>query len=229
MQLNIIIPTYNEELMLPVLLPFLLKYKTDNSSILIVDGNSNDKTLEIAKQFGVEIIASPQLGRANQMNYGASLSNGDVLYFIHADTLPEKTFYNDIKKAIDQGFLFGSYRTKFDSPMKYLFINEWFTQFNPMWCRGGDQTLFFEKHFFHKLNGYNNYYTIMEEYDLMRRADKDAKFCRLDGVSLISARKYTNNNYFKVMYANYKAFKLFNANKHPNDIKQFYKNYLSLN
>ena len=82
------------------------------------------------------------------MNEAAAIAKGDVLYFVHADTIVTKSFYADIQKAIAEGFEMGCYRYKFDqykNPL--LYINSFFTRFPMLWCRGGDQTLFVKKPF----------------------------------------------------------------------------------
>lgn len=59
--------------------------------IWVVDGGSQDQTIEIAKQFGqsanLTVIATEQAGRSIQMNRGAEVATGDILCFVHADTL----------------------------------------------------------------------------------------------------------------------------------------------
>lgn len=64
-------------------------------------------------------LLSVQKGRAAQMNYGASLAAEEILYFLHADTLPPKNFTHDIAKAIKHGYGAGCYMLSFDH-------NHWF-------------------------------------------------------------------------------------------------------
>ena len=153
--ISIIIPTYNEEENIKNLLPRL----TDSSGtmlheIIVVDGGSTDQTVIRAKQLGATVIHSPKRGRAQQMNFGAQKATADLLYFVHADTLPPKTFVSDIHTAITDGFPIGCYRFEFNSPRKLLKLNAYFTRFDKMWCRGGDQTLFVTRSVFDELEGY---------------------------------------------------------------------------
>lgn len=64
-----------------------------NFEIIVVDGGSSDETLAGIQNYeNVKLFASDQ-GRAVQMNYGAKKAEGDILLFLHADTLlPYKTF-----------------------------------------------------------------------------------------------------------------------------------------
>ncbi|MEO6538796.1 MAG: glycosyltransferase, partial [Ferruginibacter sp.] len=95
--ISIIIPTYNESELIGKLINFLKEFgNKDISEIIISDGGSTDNTAEIAKNAGAQVIISPQKGRAAQMNFGASMATSDILYFIHADTLPPPSFFTDI-------------------------------------------------------------------------------------------------------------------------------------
>ena len=221
MKLSVIIPTLNEEGLLPDLLRVLSGH-SPQPEIVIVDGGSTDQTEQVAKHFDVNFTTS-KASRAVQMNLGARNASGEVLYFVHADALPPKSFYQDIAKSIDLGHDAGCYRFRFNSSHPLLKINSYFTRFNKMWCRGGDQTLFIKKDLFQTLGGYNEYYTIMEEYDLIRTLMRDYSFDIIPKDVLVSDRKYANNSWLKVQLANLKAFKMYREGNSPDDIKKFYE------
>ena len=87
--------------------------------ILVVDGGSQDQSREIAKAFNVSLLTSKK-GRATQMNLGAKKASGEVLYFLHADTLPPKDFAQSILKALQNGSEAGCFQMKFDSDSRFL-------------------------------------------------------------------------------------------------------------
>jgi len=62
-----------------------------------------------------EQSAQGQRGRAKQMNFGASQSNGEILYFVNADAIPPKGYGEAILQATQEGFPIGCFRLKFDS------------------------------------------------------------------------------------------------------------------
>jgi glycosyltransferase involved in cell wall biosynthesis len=118
--ISAIIPTYNEADNIAKLINFLLTNgKNDLLEIIISDGGSVDNTLQQAKNLRVTALVSPKKGRAAQMNYAASIAKGDILYFIHADTIPPVSFVDDIYTAIAEGYSLGRYRTIFDSKKRY--------------------------------------------------------------------------------------------------------------
>ena len=194
--------------------------------IIVVDGGSTDQTVIRAKQLGATVIHSPKRGRAQQMNFGAQKATADLLYFVHADTLPPKTFVSDIHTAITDGFPIGCYRFEFNSPRKLLKLNAYFTRFDKMWCRGGDQTLFVTRSVFDELEGYCPRHLIMEEYDFIARARKKYPFKIMPKSVIVSARKYDNNGYLKVQFANLIVFNMYRLGFSQKKMLKFYRNML---
>lgn len=207
--LSIIVPTYNEENTISDLLIHLQRSKSDQDELLVVDAGSNDQTVDLVRKLGVTCLESPQKGRAAQMNYGANQSSGDILYFVHADTIPPSSFPNDIEHALSKGFTAGCYRYQFDSPHPLLKINAYCTRFNRLMCRGGDQTLFITRALFEELGGFREDYLIMEDYDLIEKIQSRGSFRIIPKNALVSARKYDYNGYFRVNFANLVIFVMY--------------------
>src|SRR5579859_7074087 len=92
MRFSIIMPVVNEEAVLEQHLSHLVNQCTHHDcELLIGHGGSTDRTIEIAQCFGTVIIS--RRGRATQMNAGAAAATGEVLLFLHADTLlPDDAF-----------------------------------------------------------------------------------------------------------------------------------------
>jgi rSAM/selenodomain-associated transferase 2 len=84
--LSIIMPTLNESATLQHTLLQLQPLRTRGHEIILVDGGSVDGTVELAEQLTDRLIQSSP-GRARQMNAGAQRAAGDVLWFLHADTV----------------------------------------------------------------------------------------------------------------------------------------------
>ena len=99
--LSIIIPTLNEEKYLPLLLKEIKKQNSADYEIIVADAGSEDKTIEIAKNYGCKIIPGglPARGR----NEGAKIAQGDIFLFMDADNIflpPEflKNLLEEFKK-----------------------------------------------------------------------------------------------------------------------------------
>ncbi len=88
--LSVIIPTLNEEKRLPALLQALQAQTRPPDEIIVADAGSQDRTAEIARQAGVQLVAGgrPAVGR----NAGARQARGDLFLFLDADVLPTPFF-----------------------------------------------------------------------------------------------------------------------------------------
>lgn len=226
-QISVIIPTYNEEGNIKKLITHLRDISTNNViEILVVDCGSLDKTVEIAQKLGVKVVVSECKGRSVQMNYGAKLAKGNILHFIHADTLPPISCFDDVLEAIEEGYEMGCFTYQFDSDFFLLKVNSFFTRFDKMWCRGGDQTLFIKREVFEELNGYREDYMIMEEYELIGRAREKYDFKIIKKDAIVSARKYDKNGYLRVQIANIIAFSMYRRGMSQEKIANTYRQML---
>ncbi|MBM5821082.1 MAG: glycosyltransferase [Cyanobacteria bacterium K_Offshore_surface_m2_011] len=84
---SIIIPTLNEASHLGRTLQQLEILDPAAAEVIVVDGGSTDATLARAHVHGCRVIRSPRPGRAVQMNQGSAAARGEILCFLHADTL----------------------------------------------------------------------------------------------------------------------------------------------
>ena len=200
MLITIVIPAYNEKIMLPYLLNYI-KCDSDagETEIIVVDGGSTDGTLTLAEDFGeVKFIQSSSKGRAIQMSEGADAAKEQILYFLHADSIPPKKFVKDITQAVTKGFDCGSYRLRFDRRHWFLDFITWFTRFNIPAFRWGDQSFFITRELYNRIGGFNTSLTIFEDQDIAVRAAKTGQMTVLCGNITTSADKYWANGPVKL-------------------------------
>jgi len=200
LKLSIIIPTLNESFQIGWLIQYLQNCLKDcESEIIIADGGSTDSTRIIAHKFNVRVIESYSSGRSLQMNSGAEIARGGVLFFLHADSFPPKDFYLKIFKSIRKNADAGCFRLKFDDPHPLLRLYSWFTMFDIDLFRYGDQGLFIKKSLFHDINGFDETLTVMEDHEIVKRIRREAgKFTVLSDEMITSARKYRTNGVIKL-------------------------------
>ena len=200
--ISIIIPVYNESAGIGELLASIAPLKGE-CEIIFVDGGSNDDTVKKIEQAGYTIVRSPQKGRANQMNYGVSLASGEVLWFLHADSIPPTDALVQIGQVLNKGFSIGCFPIRFDSKHPYMFIHSFLSNNVRARLLGiafGDQGIFLKRSLFEKLGGYAAI-PLMEDYKLSQ--DARAAGYRIGiakGNIITSERRYLTHGRLKTMW-----------------------------
>ena len=88
--ISIIVPVLDEAEGIEACLASLQALRARGAEVIVVDGGSRDATRSLAAPFADAVLDTAR-GRARQMNEGAARARGDVLLFLHADTLlPER-------------------------------------------------------------------------------------------------------------------------------------------
>lgn len=229
MSITVIIPTFNEEKNIGQLVNWL-KETGDSSvkDIIVTDGGSKDQTVEWAKKAGATVLLSPEKGRAAQMNHGAKFAKSDILYFVHADVLPPKTWVKDITDAVKKNVPAGCFSFKFDSNEWHLKVAEWASRQDWFAVGGGDQTMFVKKEIFDELNGFDAALQIMEDFDFVKRLRKKHPFKIIFNDATISARKYKDNSFVFIQTVNVLTVFLFNMGFPQKKLAEIYRRALKV-
>jgi len=151
--------------------------------VIVVDGGSRDRTVEIARARADAVIAAPR-GRAAQMNAGAAAARGEVLLFLHADTLlPGGSLPAVLGALKDPGVIGGAFRVRLAaSPdagryvRAMLGITGWMIGARGAVSRSysGDQAIFVRAEAFRAVGGYPEI-PLMEDVELSRRMRRAGK------------------------------------------------------
>lgn len=102
-KISVIIPAYNEEQYLGAALQALEKqeYSREDFEIIVVDNASTDRTSDIAKEAGADlVIFEPQKGTNRARQSGLEKSNGEIVAFLDADCVPEPWWLGRIEKKL---------------------------------------------------------------------------------------------------------------------------------
>jgi len=228
--ISIIIPTYNEaEQIEHTINKTLMANGKEEIEIIVVDGGSTDDTINIAEQCGAIVVTSARKGRAAQMNVGASMAKHDLLYFLHADSIPPDNFTSQILKANKDEILSGCFRLTFDYNHWFLKANVWFTRFNVNAVRFGDQSLFVTKDIFRKSGGFREDLLMMEDQEIIHRIRKFGTFMVLNDVVSTSARKYLDNGVYRMQGIFYMLWGLYYLGYSQEKLVQLHKRLIKNN
>lgn len=225
--ISIIIPAINEAENLKKLLPEIRKAAVGETiEILVADGGSSDETEAVVQNSKARFISSPRKGRAVQMNYGAAEAQGDVLYFLHADTRPPRGFISDINRSLAEGYPAGCYRLAFDSDHPALTWFCWFTRFDLDIFRFGDQSLYVKRELFQHIGGFDEQLDVMEDQEIVRSLKKEAPFRIQHKAVVTSARKYREIGIFKLQWFFTIIVVLYYLGAGQNVIRHFYDSFI---
>ena len=200
-RISVIIPTLNEA---DIIGDSISNLQTSpKTEVIVVDGGSRDKTVEIARSLGASVLSTSP-SRARQMNAGAAEAGGDVLLFLHADTRLPPNFEDRILAAVAaNGFSAGAFSLGINADARGLrFIERvanWRSRFFQM--PYGDQALFVSRDLFHQIGGFPDY-PIMEDFELLRRLKRRGKIAILPESVRTSPRRWLNLGIFKTWVLN---------------------------
>mgnify|MGYP002629565918 FL=1 len=230
MKISVIIPVYNEQENLAKRLSFLCKQANKIPLEIIVSNSPEtfDETPKVCEIFSnIRFISSPKKGRATQMNFGTKHATGEIFLFLHADVGLPNNFYEEVTNAIKNGFKAGFFAYKFDRETPLLNLNSSFTKNDGIFAGGGDQCQFFTKEIFEKLNGYNEEYCIMEDFEMIDNVrTMKIPYTIIQSKATVSARKYDQNSWLKVNLINGYVFLKYKFGVHPTKLRKTYKSLL---
>ena len=113
MRLSIVIPVLNEAETIASRLDALLALRARGVEVIVVDGGSADGSAARAAPLADRVITAPR-GRGRQMNAGAEQATGEVLLFLHADTILPGSVVERIEGAVTGGALWGRFDVRIE-------------------------------------------------------------------------------------------------------------------
>lgn len=199
--ISIIVPVYNEEKTIKQLLD---SFSYNNGcEVIVVDGKSKDRTLELAGQYPVRTAVSKR-NRALQMNEGARKARGDILLFLHADCFLEAGALDEIKRHLDNGDIGGCLSQRIDSKRIIYRSIEASGNIRARLSKVfyGDQAIFVKRDVFLRMGGFSNVW-IFEDIIFSKKLRKEGRVCVIDKKIYSSPRRWENNGILKATFINW--------------------------
>lgn len=180
--LSIIIPTLNEERFLPILLDDIKAQDFKDYEIIICDGHSEDKTVEVARKYGCRLAVDSRRHPSYERNSAAKIAHGDILLFLDADgTMPPGFLSSSVAEFKQRKLDAACFYLHFDSKKISHHILElvynalcWFRQYISPISVGVGIMVKTNLHF--KVNGFDETLFIAEDYDYCKRIGKVGRF-----------------------------------------------------
>jgi len=177
-----------------------LRRRARNAEIIVVDGGSSDASGAIARPLCDTLIVASR-GRARQMNAGARVSHGDVLVFVHADTIVPRTFEADIASALsDPAVVGGRFDVRLDSSaLPYRIIGAMISLRSRISRTGtGDQAIFVRREVFERLGGFPEI-ELCEDLEFSRGMKRAGRVACLRTHVTTSARRWSRDGLIRTV------------------------------
>lgn len=204
---SIIIPTFNEAETIRTTLDSLKTFG-ETVEIIVVDGGSDDDTVSIVKSCDVTCIQTAR-GRGTQMHAGTFAAESDVLWFVHADTIPTPETLIQLLNALrNPEIIGGNFAISFDGDKPAARFLTWlYPNLRKIGLYYGDSAIFIRRETYEKIGGFKPY-PLFEDLDLVVRMNRIGKTANLPAKVITSSRRFENKN-FPVIFARWSILQFF--------------------
>lgn len=224
MKLSIIIPVLNEEDSIVSTLERLQPLRDQGDEVIVVDGGSDDHTLELAESLVDHAIqATP--GRARQMNCGAALASNEILLFLHADTYLPDEAQQQINDALNRTMkVWGRFNLKLSGEHFMFRIIERMINLRSCFTgvATGDQAIFVRRGVFELFGGYAEI-PIMEDVELTKTLRTISRGCCIKSPAITSSRRWEEHGIFKTILLMWRLRLQFFLGAHPEKLSENYR------
>ena len=196
MKLSVIIPTFNEEKSIAATLEAILNLEK-TGEIIVADGRSSDKTVEIVRTFKkVKLVICDEANRGKQMHAGAKNAFGDVFWFVHADTIPQKNAAYEIEESLaDESVIGGNFTIIFGGGgMWAQFLTRLYPHLRKIGLVYGDSAIFVRRKIYEKTGGFRDL-PLFEDLEFYERLQKYGRFVHLSAKVETSSRRFENDSF----------------------------------
>lgn len=200
MRLSIVIPVLNEGMRIRACLERLQPLRTQGHELIVVDGGSGDGTPDLARGLADRVLQAPR-GRALQMNAGAEQASGDVLLFLHADTLLPDDAVRQLDAVRPAGAdLWGRFDVHIEGHHAMLAVVARMMNLRSRLTRvcTGDQCIFAATALFARAGGYPAI-ALMEDVALSKRLRRLAPMTALPGPVVTSGRRWEKHGVWRTI------------------------------
>ena len=197
-KLSVIIPILNEEQSISFLLKELAGWCREDDEVILVDGGSRDRGVSIAEKMGFHVVVSER-GRGRQMNRGASLAEGAVFWFLHADSRISNIARSELDLIQNNGACWGHFKITIAGAKTVYRLIESFMNLRSRLSgiATGDMGIFVKAEVFRSIRGFPEI-DLMEDIELCKRLRPHKPFVSGERL-LVSERRWANSGIYKTI------------------------------
>lgn len=226
MRISVIIPVFNESSEIRKMLGQLEPYR-DECEIIFVDGGSTDDTAAIIEDAGFRILRSKK-GRGIQMNTGALASAGDVLFFLHCDSVLPDGFTDEIRRVMSASE-WGCFGVRFPSRNFFMLTNRLISNHRALVRRlpFGDQGIFIDRDVFFETGMYPDL-PVMEDYAFSLRLRRYGFRTGMTRKRIISSARRYGSGSRSILKTEISMWKMRHLFRKGADAEELQKRYMDI-
>jgi rSAM/selenodomain-associated transferase 2 len=222
--ISIVIPTLDESARVESTLQPLQTLRQSGHEVIVVDGGSQDDTRERAAD-GADMVITRPRGRALQMNAGAAAARGDILLFLHADTLATSALIRSICDDFPPSRrLWGRFDVRLSGSIYMLRVVETMMNLRSRLSgiATGDQAIFVRRETFEKIGGYPEI-PLMEDVAISRRLKRESRPFVPRGRVVTSSRRWEENGIWSTILLMWRLRLAYALGADPADLARSYR------
>ena len=222
-RIAIILPVLNEETQIAVHLKTLQAWRGPDCELIIADGGSADQTVALAQPLADRIIVAPK-GRAAQMNAGAAVTQSEILWFLHADSLPPAEAITLIQAALtDPNRHWGRFDVRLSGAHPALRMVETLMNLRSRLTgiATGDQGIFVRRERFEQVGGYPPI-ALMEDIALSRLLQRRSPPVCLRPRLTTSSRRWERDGVFRTILLMWRLRLAYFLGANPDQLARIY-------
>lgn len=221
---SVVIPALNSQNTIVDCIKSVLNNRTD-IEIIVVDGGSDDQTVQLASALNCLVVHSPN-GRGIQLNAGAKIASGDVLLFLHGDTLLSKNALSVLDNYfVNQNANVGTFRLNFNHPHWLLKFYGYFVRMDSVFTSFGDQCIVVRRSMFDRAQGFPAW-PLFEDVYFLQILRKTEKIYTFPASVCTSANRFVENGLVRQLIKNIWLMTQYLFGASPQKLYDKYYNYV---
>jgi rSAM/selenodomain-associated transferase 2 len=222
--ISVIVPALNEAVGIMTMLQTLQDMRRRGIELIVVDGGSTDDTVTVCTPLADRVIIAAT-GRASQMQAGAAMARGSVLWFLHADSTVPRDADTTIAAALGSGARqWGRFDVGFTQSGLLLGVVAFLMNLRSRLTgiATGDQGIFVTRELFERIGGYPQI-PLMEDIALSRLLKRQSQPVCLHDRLVTSARRWQAHGTLRTILVMWLLRLAYFLGASPARLAQFYR------